>query len=112
MIYENDAKEFAGIMYVTWANYGKGKPDRDTLRYWFDTLAIYDIDKVGNAFDAWIKKHNDKMPTIKDILDTLKPKPDYMTKLAKPKPDKEVARKHLAHIKQILKINDRNDDAR
>ena len=71
---DNDKKDFALMMRVTWANYGRNEPDKDTMRYWYSKLDRHDFNVVTKAFDDWIDTSK-QLPTIKDIQDACKPKP-------------------------------------
>ena len=51
---DNDKKDFALMMRVTWANYGRNEPDKDTMRYWYSKLDKHDFNVVTKAFDDWI----------------------------------------------------------
>lgn len=67
MIYEQDAKNFALMMKVTWQSYGRNGLEKDALRYWFDKLSKHEFIKVSNAFDEWLKSQKE-LPTVSDIL--------------------------------------------
>lgn len=67
MIYENDSKQFALMMKVTWQSYGRNGVDRDTLRYWFDKLVAHEFKDVSNAFDEWIKSQKE-LPAVSEII--------------------------------------------
>jgi hypothetical protein len=105
-----DRAEFWSMINILMELQNRPPLSKESIVVWYNVLEQYDLNVVRKALDTWIDTET-KPPTPAQIKELCKPKPDYMTKLAKPKPDKEVARKHLAHIKQILKINDRNDDA-
>lgn len=81
---DTDKKDFASIMRVTWQTFGRNEPDKETMRYWFSKLESNDLKKVGNAFDYWII-HSKQLPTVKDILELLKPKQQDYKALPKPK---------------------------
>lgn len=102
MIYEKDREKFATVMIVTWQSLGRNKPDRETMRYWFDKLINYDLQTVSGAFDKWLT-NNRELPTIKDILDLCKPKDDYY-KLPK-KPDIEAQKAGLKKLHDFINQN-------
>lgn len=81
---DTDKKDFASIMRVTWQTFGRNEPDKETMRYWFSKLESNDLKQVGNAFDYWII-HSKQLPTVKDILELLKPKQQDYKALPKPK---------------------------
>lgn len=95
-----DKKEFASIVKVTWQTYSKPEPDRETMRYWFSKMENFDIRDVGNAFDNWIM-HSNKMPTVKDIIDLLKPKESDYKALPK-KIDLAAQHKHAEELKHKI----------
>ena len=51
--------------------YSKPEPTQDTLRVWWAKLEKYEFMDVSHAFDDWVNK-NKYMPTIADVLETLK----------------------------------------
>jgi hypothetical protein len=80
---ETNKKDFALMMRVTWANYGRNEVDKDTLRYWFGKLEKFEFEQVTKAFDDWIDSSKN-LPTIKDIQDGCKPKPTIFARLPSP----------------------------
>ena len=99
MIYEEDRANFAILITVTWQSYGRSKPDRETMRYWFDKLIKYEFNVVANAFDEWLK-NKDELPTINGILDLCKPR-EY-TKALPNKIDYEMAKIQSEKITKLI----------
>lgn len=85
---DTDKKDFASIMRVTWQTFGRNEPDKETMRYWFSKLESHELREVGNAFDNWII-HSKQLPTVKDILDLLKPKQQDFKALPRPQISEE-----------------------
>jgi len=83
LIYENDSKQFALMMKVTWQSYGRNGADRETLRYWFDKLIAHDFETVSHAFDEWIKSQKD-LPTVSDIIKLCQHKVTIYARLPSP----------------------------
>jgi len=61
------------MIEITWSNYGRNKPQRETMAYWFGKLQKHDFNAVHRAFDNWVDSSRE-LPTVKDIADMLKPK--------------------------------------
>jgi hypothetical protein len=83
LIYENDSKQFALMMKVTWQSYGRNGLEREALRYWFDKLIGYDFTEVSNAFDQWIKTQKE-LPTVSEILKLCQHKVTIHARIASP----------------------------
>jgi hypothetical protein len=81
---DNDKKEFAVIMRVTWQSYHRNTPDKETMRYWFEKLNNHSLTIVGNAFDKWIISNDKELPTFKNIADLCKPNPTIFARLPSP----------------------------
>ena len=81
---DTDKKDFASIMRVTWQTFGRNEPDKETMRYWFSKLESHEMREVGNAFDSWII-NSKQLPTVRDILELLKPKQQDFKALPRPK---------------------------
>ena len=97
------------MMVVTWQNYGRNKPDSETMRFWFDKLINHDIVTVGNAFDYWLLHNDNELPTIKNILDLCKPKQEFHKALPKPTISDEQLKKNLDKISDMVKPKDKTD---
>lgn len=97
---DTNKKDFALMMRVTWANYGRNEPDKDTMRYWFGKLANYEFNQVTKAFDDWIDSSK-QLPTVKDIVDALKPKPTIFARLPSPLAIAENHR-HAVEVKEAV----------
>ena len=93
-------KDFALMMRVTWENYGRNKPDKETMRYWYGKLEDHDFNLVTKAFDDWLIS-NRQLPTIKDIQDACKPKPTIFARLPSPLAIAENHR-HAVEVKQAV----------
>lgn len=106
---DTNKKDFALMMRVTWANYGRNEPDRETMRYWFSKLDKHDFNIVTKAFDEWIDASK-QLPTIKDIQDACKPKPTIFARLPSPLAIAENHR-HAVEVKQAVDkmINGKRD---
>ena len=97
---DTNKKDFALMMRVTWANYGRNEPERETMRYWFSKLDKHDFNLVTKAFDDWIMASK-QLPTIKDIQDACKPKPTIFARLPSPLAIAENHR-HAVEVKQAV----------
>lgn len=97
---DTNKKDFALMMRVTWANYGRNEPDRGTMLYWFTKLETYDLNIVTKAFDDWLMSSK-QLPTIKDIQDACKPKPTIFARLPSPLAIAENHR-HAVEVKQAV----------
>lgn len=97
---DSNKKDFALMMRVTWANYGRNEPDKDTMRYWFGKLEAHDFNLVTKAFDDWIDTSRE-LPTIKDIQNACKPKPTIFARLPSPLAIAENHR-HAVEVKQAV----------
>lgn len=97
---DTNKKDFALMMRVTWANYGRNEPDRETMRYWFSKLNKHDFNVVTKALDEWIDTSK-QLPTIKDIQDACKPKPTIFARLPSPLAIAENHR-HAVEVKQAV----------
>lgn len=73
MIYPDDAKEFAGIMDITWQSLGRNAVDKTTKQYWFSKLQHLPMGEVSNLFDKWLMTEKE-LPTVNDILHMAKPR--------------------------------------
>lgn len=105
MTYDDDSKQFALMMKITWQSYGRNALERETLRYWYDKLVAYDFDVVSNAFDQWIKSQ-DKLPTVNEIVKLCKPKVTIYARLPSPlavESNKQHAAEVTAYIKENIK---------
>lgn len=106
---DTNKKDFALMMRVTWANYGRNEPDKDTLRYWFGKLEAHDFNLVTKAFDDWIMSSK-QLPTLKDIQDACKPKPQVYARLPSPLSNKDNQR-HVVEVKEAIEkmVNGKRD---
>ena len=68
---ETQKKGFKDMMNTIASIYSKPEPTQDTLRVWWAKLEKYEFMEVSHAFDDWVNK-NKYMPTIADVLETLK----------------------------------------
>lgn len=99
MIYPDDAKEFAGIMDITWQSLGRNAVDKTTKQYWFSKLQHLPMGDVVNLFDKWLMTEKE-LPTVNDILHMTKPIEFHK---ALPAPRSEVAiKKNLNRISQTV----------
>lgn len=98
---ENDKKEFAMMMRITWQSYGRNHPDKETMRFWFEKLSEHDIMTVGKAFDEWIDTMAKDLPSYKNIKDLCKPKPTIFARLPSPLAIAENHR-HAVEVKQAV----------
>lgn len=99
MIYPDDAKEFAGIMDITWQSLGRNAVDKTTKQYWFVKLQHLPMGDVSNLFDKWLMTEKE-LPTVNDILNMAKPREFYK---ALPAPKSEEAIKEgLDRINQAV----------
>ena len=106
---DTNKKDFALMMRVTWANYGRNEPDKDTLRYWFGKLENHDFNLVTKAFDDWIMSSK-QLPTLKDIQDACKPKPQVYARLPSPLSNEDNQR-HVVEVKEAIEkmVNGKRD---
>lgn len=91
-----DKKEFKLMMKIVCSNYSHAEFDNDTLRYWFGKLEKNDLITVSKSFDNWIDSSK-FMPTVKDILDSLKPVTPIYNAISR-KADKEANRQHAKEV--------------
>lgn len=101
MIDPDDKNAFSTIMNVTWQSYHRNQPDKPTKLYWFTKLLHLSIGDVSVAFDYWIMHNREKLPTIPEILDLCKPKPQFNIALPKPKND-EVSKAGVDKINKVI----------
>ena len=99
MIYETDRDNFASVMHVTWQSCGRNKPDRDTMRYWFDKLIAFDFKVVADAFDKWLMTQ-DELPTVHQITKLCKPVTPIYSAIER-KHDKEANKQHAHKIAKL-----------
>jgi len=106
---DDDKKPFALMMRIVWHNYGKAEPARETMAYWFAKLYKYDFQKVHQSFDYWVDHNNRQFPSVKDILDLLKPKEEFYKALPRPVPNeisKQQSEKIVEMVKEIKPVKD------
>jgi hypothetical protein len=104
MIYPDDAKQFSIMMDVTWQSNHRNPVDKQTKRYWFDKLQHLPMGDLEIAFDYWIMHNKEKLPTIPEIIDLCKPKPQFNKALPKPKND-EVSQAGVEKINKVIAEN-------
>jgi hypothetical protein len=105
LIYENDSKQFALMMKITWQSYGRNGLERETLRYWFDKLIKHEFNVVSNAFDEWIKSQKD-LPTVSDVLKLCQHKVTIHARIASPlaiESNKHHADEIIAYVAKNIK---------
>ena len=68
---ETQKKGFKDMMNTIASIYSKPEPTQDTLRVWWAKLEKYEFMDVSHAFDDWVNR-NKYMPTIADVLETLR----------------------------------------
>lgn len=68
---ETEKKGFKDMMNTIASIYSKPEPTQDTLRVWWAKLEKYEFMQVSRSFDDWVNK-NKYMPTVADILETIK----------------------------------------
>lgn len=100
MIYETDRDNFASVMHVTWQSCGRNKPDRDTMRYWFDKLIAFDFNVVADAFDKWLITQ-DELPTVHQIIKLCKPVTPIYTAIER-KTDKAANKQHAKELTEFV----------
>jgi len=100
LIYETDRDNFASLMNVTWQSCKRGKPDRDTMRYWFNKLADFDFYVVAKAFDTWLMTQ-DELPSYHQIRSLCQPKIPVYAALEK-KADIEANRKNVKELTEFV----------
>lgn len=71
ILIETEKKGFKDMMNTIASIYSKPEPTQDTLRVWWAKLEKYEFMQVSRAFDDWVNK-NKYMPTVADILETIK----------------------------------------
>lgn len=81
---DDDKKDFALMIRVTWQSYGRNPPDRETMKFWFEKLSDHSVKVVGNAFDKWIDANADDLPSFKNIADLCKTSPTIFARLPSP----------------------------
>jgi hypothetical protein len=100
---EENKKDFAMMMRVTWQSYGRNPPDRETMKFWFEKLSDHSIQTVGNAFDKWINTSADDLPSFKNIADLCKPNPTIFARLPSPLALADNHR-HAVEVKQAVEV--------
>lgn len=103
MNYELDRNAFATVMAVTWQSFGRNRPERETMRYWFDKLAAHDLSVVSHAFDEWLKTQKE-LPTVADITSLCRPAAQIYTAIEH-KPDVEANRQHSHEVVEYVRDN-------
>ena len=86
--------------------YSKPEPTQDTLRVWWAKLEKYEFMDVSHAFDDWVNR-NKYMPTIADVLETLKanqPK-DFVKALPRHFTEEEIRNNHDRMKRTVLEIS-------
>ena len=68
---DTQKKGFKDMMNTIASIYSKPEPTQDTLRVWWAKLEKYEFMDVSHAFDDWVNR-NKYMPTIADVLETLR----------------------------------------
>jgi len=99
LIYPDDAKEFAGIMDITWQSLGRNAVDKTTKQYWFAKLQHLPMGDVSNLFDKWLMTEKD-LPTVNDILNMAKPREFY--KALPASRSEEAIKEGLDRINQVV----------
>lgn len=99
LIYPDDAKEFAGIMDITWQSLGRNAVDKTTKQYWFSKLQHLPMGDVSNLFDKWLMTEKE-LPTVNDILHMAKPR-EFHKALPAPRSE-EVVRAGLDRIAKTV----------
>jgi hypothetical protein len=101
---DDDKKDFALMMRVTWQSYGRNPPDKETMKFWFEKLAEHSVKVVGNAFDKWIITNADDLPSFKNIADLCKPNPTIFARLPSPLAQADNKR-HVDELVELLSQN-------
>lgn len=81
--YDDDAKQFAMMMKITWQSYGRNGLEKETMRYWYDKLSAYEFNAVSHAFDEWLKSQKD-LPTVNEIIKLCQHKVTIYARIASP----------------------------
>ena len=103
---ETQKKGFKDMMNTIASIYSKPEPTQDTLRVWWAKLEKYEFMDVSHAFDDWVNR-NKYMPTIADVLETLKanqPK-DFVKALPRHFTEEEIKNNHDRMKKTVQEIS-------
>ena len=103
---ETQKKGFKDMMNTIASIYSKHEPTQDTLRVWWAKLEKYEFMDVSRAFDDWVNR-NKYMPTIADVLETLKanqPK-DFVKALPRHFTEEEIKNNHDRMKKTVQEIS-------
>ena len=103
---ETQKKGFKDMMNTIASIYSKPEPTQDTLRVWWAKLEKYEFMDVSHAFDDWVNR-NKYMPTIADVLETLRanqPK-DFVKALPRHFTEEEIKNNHDRMKKTVQEIS-------
>ena len=99
MNYPDDAKEFSGVLDITWQSLGRNHLDKTTKQYWFSKLQHLPMGEVSAVFDKWLMTEKE-LPTVNDILQMVKPR-EFHKSLPAPR-NEEVSKEGLAKINKVV----------
>jgi hypothetical protein len=103
---ETQKKGFKDMMNTIASIYSKPEPTQDTLRVWWAKLEKYEFMEVSHAFDDWVNR-NKYMPTIADVLETLRanqPK-DFVKALPRHFTEEEIRNNHDRMKRTVQEIS-------
>ena len=103
---DTQKKGFKDMMNTIASIYSKPEPTQDTLRVWWAKLEKYEFMDVSHAFDDWVNR-NKYMPTIADVLETLRanqPK-DFVKALPRHFTEEEIKNNHDRMKKTVQEIS-------
>ena len=87
-------------MTTTWQSFGRNKPDRETMLYWFNKLINYDFVTVANAFDKWIIAQKE-LPTVNEIIKLCQPVTPIYNAIAR-KVDAEANKQNVKKLTKFV----------